>query len=153
MYGGAARRRVLYALSVAPVCLGSAALLFSIWPWQAAAKHLVVLALLGTAMAELCLRGTQKLPFTCSYLPGKSNFNVTMVVGVLVILPVLVKVAQIERDSFDNVVGYAAVAGLLAVLAIGARWRAQRLAESPEGELQFEETIEPEVFALNLNLR
>jgi CubicO group peptidase (beta-lactamase class C family) len=147
----AARRRALYALSVVPVCLGAAALLFSVWPWQTAAKHLVVLVLLGTAIAELCLRGTQKLPFTCSYLPGKSNFNVTIVVSILVILPIMAKAAQLERDSFDNAVGYAVVVGLLAALAICARWSATRLAASPEGELRFEESAEPEVFALDLH--
>jgi len=28
-------------------------------------------------MGEFCLQGMQKIPFTCSYLPGKSNFHVT----------------------------------------------------------------------------
>jgi len=146
-----ARRRALYALSVVPVCLGAAALLFSVWPWPAAAKHLVVLVLLGTAVAELCLRGTQKLPFTCSYLPGKSNFNITMVVCVLVILPLLAKAVELERDSFDNAAGYAVVVALLTAIAICARWSAARLAKSPEGELHFEEAAEPAVFALDLH--
>jgi len=146
-----ARRRALYALSVVPVCLGSAALLFSVWPWQAAAKHLVVLVLLGTTVAELCLRGTQKLPFTCSYLPGKSNFNVTFVVSGMLILPWLAKAAQLERDSFDHASSYAVGIGLLAAAAIGARWSAARLARSFEGELRFEETAEQEVFALDLH--
>jgi hypothetical protein len=107
--------------------------------------------LLGTAVAELCLRGTQKLPFTCSYLPGKSNFNVTLVVSILVILPLMAQAAQLERDSFDNAAGYAAVVGLLAALAICARWSAARLAKSPEGELHFEESAEPTIFALDLH--
>jgi CubicO group peptidase (beta-lactamase class C family) len=146
-----ARRRALYALSVVPVWLGTAALLFSVWPWQAAVKHLVVLVLLGTAVAELCLRGTQKLPFTCSYLPGKSNFNVSVVVSILVILPLMARAAQLERDSFDNAAGYAAVVGVLAVLAIGARWSTARLAKSEEGALHFEESAEPAIFALDLH--
>jgi hypothetical protein len=91
-----ARRRALYGLSVVPVFLAAAALLFSIWPWQAAAKHLLVLALLGTTLAEVCLHGRQKLPFT-------------------------------------------------------ARWSATRLANSEEGEVQFEEAAEPAIFALDLH--
>ena len=55
-----ARRRALYALAVAPVLAGSAALLFSIWSWRTAAEHLLVLALLAMIFAELCLYGTQK---------------------------------------------------------------------------------------------
>jgi CubicO group peptidase (beta-lactamase class C family) len=146
-----ARRRALYALSVVPVSLGAAALLFSIWPWQAAAKHVVVLVLLGTAVAELCLHGTQKLPFTCSYLPGKSNFNITLLLSGMLIFLVIVKAAQLERDSFDDAAGYAVVVGLLTTVAIGARWSATRLAESPEGELQFEEAAEPAIQRLGLD--
>ncbi len=112
-----ARRRALYALSVVPVCVGSAALLLSVWPWQAAVKHVVVLALLGAAVAELCLHGTQKLPFTCSYLPGKSKFNVTLLLCVMVVLPALAQVAQLERESFDIAGGYAVLVGVLAAAA------------------------------------
>jgi hypothetical protein len=144
--GMIARRRALYALSVVPVCLGSAALLFWIWPWQAAAKHLAVLLMLGIVAAELCLHGTQKLPFTCSYLPGKANMSVWLQLSGMLWLPSLVKVAQLERDSFDNVGHYAAGVGLLAAIAIGAR-----LAISSEGELRFEEAAEPAIFALDLH--
>jgi CubicO group peptidase (beta-lactamase class C family) len=146
-----ARRWALYALSVVPVCLGCAALLFSIWPWQAAAKHLVVLVLLGSAIAELCLRGTQKLPFTCTYLPGKANSGVVVQLSGMVMLPMIVRAAQLERDSFDNAARYAAMVGVLAALAIGARWNATRLARSEAGALRFEEAEEPAVFALDLH--
>jgi CubicO group peptidase (beta-lactamase class C family) len=149
--GMIARRRALYTLSVVPVCLGSAALLFSIWPWQAAAKHLVVLVLMGIILAELCLRGTQKLPFTCSYLPGKQSLNVMLQLSGMVTLPWIVKTAQLERDSFDHAANYAAMVGVLAVLAIGARWSAARLAKSEEGALKFEDAMEPAIFALDLH--
>jgi hypothetical protein len=142
-----ARRRALYALSVVPVCLGSAALLFSIWPWQAAAKHLLVLVLLGSATAEVCLHGRQKLPFACSYLPGKSNFNGTMLIWAFLAFTLMGEATKLERDSFDNAAEYAVMAGVLAALVIGARWSASR----NQGELQFEEAEEPAVFALDLH--
>jgi hypothetical protein len=72
-------------------------------------------------------------------LPGKSNFNITVVLSILVILPAMVKAAQLERDSFDNAAGFAVVVGLLVALAICARCNATRLAKFPAGELQFEE--------------
>jgi hypothetical protein len=142
-----ARRRALYALSVVPVCLGSAALLFSIWPWQAAAKHLLVLVLLGSATAELSLRGRQKLPFACSYLPGKSNFNGTMLIWAFLALILMGEGTKLERESFDHPVDYGVLVGVLLALAIGARWNAAR----DLGELQFEEAEEPELFALDLH--
>jgi CubicO group peptidase (beta-lactamase class C family) len=146
-----ARRRALYTLSVVPVCLGAAALLFSIWPWQAAAKHLLVLVLLGSATAELCLHGRQKLPFACSYLPGKSNFNGTMLIWAFLLLTLMGEGTKLERESFDHAADYGVLVGALSVLAIAARWSAGRLAKSEEGHLQFEEAEEPEVFALDLH--
>jgi len=146
-----ARRRALYALSVIPIASGEAAVLFWIWPWQAAAKHILVLVLLGTIVAELCLHGTQKLPFTCSYLPGKSNFNIAFLMCVMLFLPAIMEAVKWERGSFDNPARYAALVGVLAALAFTARWSAMRLAKSAEGKLQFEEAAEPAVLALNLN--
>ena len=137
--------------SVVPVCFGAAALLFSIWPWQLAAKHVAVLALLGTAVAELCLHGRQKLPFTCSYLPGKSHFNISFLLCSMLIFTIIVEASKMERNSFDDALVYGAIVGVLLVMAICTRWSASRLARSPEGEIQFEEAEEPAVFALDLH--
>ena len=40
-----------------------------------AAEHLALLAALGICIAELGLYGFHKIPFTCSYLPGKVAFQ------------------------------------------------------------------------------
>ncbi len=110
-------------------------------------QHLVILGLLGLILAELCLLGTQKIPFTCSYLPGKSNFNITFLISVSLIFTGLAKVAQVERNAFDEPLSYAAIVAVLVVLAIAARWRAG----SSEGELTFEEPADPAVFMLDLH--
>jgi len=146
-----ARRRAFYALSVAPVCLLSAPLLISLWGWRVAAQHLLLMALLGSALAEVGLHGRQKLPFTCSYLPGKSNFNISFLLCSLLVFTVMIEAVKLERDSFGNAGWYGAAAGLMLALAIAARWSAARLAASPEGVLQFEEAAEPAIFTLDLH--
>ena len=147
----AARRRALYAISVVPVWAACAVLFLYTWPLRAAMQHLVMLALLGFILAELCLLGTQKIPFTCSYLPGKSNFNITFLISTAFIFTALAKAAQVERDAFEDPVRYSFIAAGLLVLAIGARWRVSRLAESYEGALQFEEESDPAIFILDLH--
>jgi CubicO group peptidase (beta-lactamase class C family) len=146
-----ARRGALYAISVIPVWTGCAVLFLSTWPWRAAVEHLVILGLLGFILSELCLLGTQKIPFTCSYLPGKSNFNITFLISVSLIFALLGKTAQVEREAFEDPVTYSFIAAGLLVLAIGARWRVSRLAESYEGALQFEEESDPAIFMLDLH--
>ena len=97
----AASRRALYGLAVTPVWAVLAALFFWIWPWRAAAGHLLVLGLLGMIVAELCLHGFQKIPFTCSYLPGKSYFHM----AVLVICGVDVSYQQRRRARTERARG------------------------------------------------
>jgi len=67
------------------------------------------------------------------------------------IFGIIVQASQLERDSFDNSLGYALLVSLLLILAICARWSASRLTKSPEGILQFEEAADPAVFALDLH--
>ena len=140
-----ARRRALYAIGVIPAWAGSAALFLSIWPLRTAIQHLVILALIGAALAEVCLRGTQKIPFTCSYLPGKSNFNITFLLSVSLIFTLLIEAARFERDAFLRPAVYGTILAALAALAIGLRLAA------PDDELQFEEPGDPALFALDLH--
>ena len=85
----AASRRALLLLSVAPVWLVTAAACLGLWPGRQSAAHLVVLGFLGMIVTDLCLLRFRKIPFTCSYLPGKSRFHMVLLValGVLVTGP------------------------------------------------------------------
>ena len=76
-------RRALLAVSLFPVWAASAALLFWFWPWATVAGHLLILGLLGSLLADLSLRGFRKIPFTCSYLPGKSKVHMLFWFGVI----------------------------------------------------------------------
>jgi CubicO group peptidase (beta-lactamase class C family) len=130
-----ARRRSLLALSVLPVCLASALLFLSIWPWRAALAHLAVLALLGVILSEICLIGVQKIPFTCSWLPGKSNFHITFWMCVALVVQIIGRAAEYERRALTNPAGYAALLSILALVALCARWRTN----SEAAALTFEE--------------
>jgi hypothetical protein len=147
----AARRRALYALGVAPVWTASAALFLWLWPWRPAAGHLVVLGLAGVILAELCLAGTQKIPFACSYLPGKSNFHMTFLlcIGLLVVL--ILHAAEWERQALNDPAHYAMLIVILAVAAVLAGRRTAAQANAEEAELQFEESPAPVIQALGLH--
>ncbi|MCP5118837.1 MAG: hypothetical protein GY953_49120 [bacterium] len=143
-------RRAVYMLGLAPVWLGSAALFLSLWPWEAAAGHLAVLLLLGITLTEVCLWGFHKIPFTCSYLPGKSRVNMA-VLGVLLLIPLVAKAAGVEREALGDPASFVKMIALLGIVAVAARWRTRALAESPESALRFEEEPTPAVSPLNLH--
>lgn len=146
-----ARRRALFALSVAPACALCAAILFSLWPWRPAAAHLAVLALLGIALAEFSFEGVQKIPFTCSYLPGKSNFHLTFWLWIFLGISLITGAALHERTALQSPGGTAAVLAGLGALAAFWFFRNNWLASPRHAELRFEEEPPDKVVSLNLS--
>ncbi len=144
-----ARRRAFLLIAVAPVVLIAAALFPAIWPWPAAMAHVTVLALLGFLLAELCLMGFQKIPFACSYLPGKSNFHLTFWLCVGLIIKLVDTGAEGERSALENPLAFAALLAVLSATVVFFRWHNRRRVES-DTELLFEE--EPSSIVLSLGL-
>jgi hypothetical protein len=144
-----ARRRAFLALSVVPVCAISAVACIWTWPWMPALGHVAALALLGMTLVEVTEHGTRKIPFACSYLPGKSQGHVTALVVVLVVVPLVVAGASLERDALGDGVRYGLMLAVLGGVLAAARWRTMRItaADTPPA---FEEQPEDGVTTLEL---
>jgi hypothetical protein len=145
----AAIRRSLYTLGVIPVWTVMAAVFFRLWPWRAAAEHMVMLAILGVLMAECTLIGFQKIPFTCSYLPGKSKFHMAGLAALGQML-LMSQGAEWERDSFDNPFLYAWIAGGLLAVTVLVWWYNSAHARSEDFVVQFEDVETPTIQGLGL---
>lgn len=141
-------RRSLLVLSVVPVWAVSAVALLWIWPWRIAAGHLIALALFGSILADVSLSGFQKVPFTCSYLPGAGYRGFLTVWSTLF---VTVTAVGFERRALDSGAGYALMIAILCAAAACARWWSVARANSPESALLFEEAETPAIFALDLH--
>jgi hypothetical protein len=98
----AATRRTLFLLAVVPVWLLSAALSVSFRPLNQVGEHLVMLALLGCIFVEIGLIGFYKVPFTCSYLPGKANIQLTFWGFVIVLLALILPCLQLELRALHD---------------------------------------------------
>jgi hypothetical protein len=146
-----ARRRALLVLAVAPAWGGTAVLLGCIWPWRPAAGHALILGLFGLALTELCLHGAQKIPFTCSYLPGRSNFHLTFWLCTGLIMTVIGRAATYEREALGNPARYAGIVGVLGIIVLLARWWNKVAAHAGGNELRFEEETTPVIMGLGLN--
>jgi hypothetical protein len=144
-----AGRRPLFVLGIAPVILGSAAVLFTIWPWQPAAKHLVILALWGVTVSYACLYGFQKVPFTCSYLPGKSQLHMR-ILSLFLVFPAVASFVSLEMTQIGNNAAVMKIAGVMATVALIARWLTVAQANDEFAEVLFEETETPAVMTLGI---
>jgi hypothetical protein len=146
----AAARRALLALSAAPVWLATAVVSLRLWPWREAAAHLAVLGLLGVALTDLALYGFRKIPFACSYLPGKSPVHMLFLAAFGLMWLVHLGVT-FERGALEEPRTMTALLVLLAVVAAGVRWGTAAVARSEPRALQFEEVPPPVVMGLGLH--
>jgi hypothetical protein len=145
----AATRGYLLLIAALPAWLLSAGLSLGFRPAGQVAAHLAILALLGWILAELCLVGFYKVPFTCSYLPGKSNIQLVFWAFFIVCVPLALWVADIELDALHHPLKFACLAAVFAAAALGLfsfnRFRAQ------SAVLYFEELPEEVITTLKLS--
>jgi len=113
-------------------------------PLKQAIAHLTLVGLFGAILAELCLQGIQKIPFICSYLPGKSNFHITFLLCLSFLIPLINRVAIVERRALDDRFAYSVLVLALGIALFAIRWR------TASGEVQFEDLPDPAVIPLGL---
>lgn len=92
-----AARRPLRALAVLPIWLGAAVICIGLWPAWPSAGHVLALAMIGLTVVELCLLNFRKIPFACSYLPGRFRTQL-LFLGAIVLLFASLQVALAEHD-------------------------------------------------------
>ncbi len=113
--------------------------------------HLAALAFLGIILAEFALDGAQKIPFTCSYLPGKSNLHLTFWLWVFLLVVGIVGIAVNELKALESLAASAAVLAGLGIAAAFCTLRNNWLALPGNAELRFEEIPPDQLVSLDLS--
>jgi hypothetical protein len=114
----ATTRRSLLALAVAPVLIGSVAFSLPFQPWRQVAGHFAVLGLLGILFTELSLLRFHKIPFTCSFLPGKANVQFAFWAYLLLLIPLTEESARFEQQALADPLSYTFVLGALGTMSL-----------------------------------
>lgn len=145
----AASRRALLLLAIAPVWLATAALCLWIHPDRQNAGHLIALCLFGLILADLCLLRFRKIPFTCSWLPGKSHFHLAFICAFLLLLAGA-NTAMLERHALRKTGSTLAMLALLALIFLCIRLTSRAFSNRVPSDLLFEEEEPPQVIVLGL---
>ncbi|HEX8712855.1 MAG TPA: hypothetical protein VF730_13340 [Terracidiphilus sp.] len=138
----AATRRAMLAMATVPVWLTAAGLALFYRPWHQVGEHLLVLALAGSIFTDMSLIGVSRIPFACSYLPGKSNVQYAFWTYVLVFVPLALIFSSYEQSVLDRPLAYSLLVAELFIAALGL-WLFNRH-RAKSAVLHFEE-LEPEV--------
>jgi len=150
---GAYREAVRFswiALGVVPICFLVAVQLLTVSPGWPGLGHLVVLFLLGVILVELCLLTFPKVPFTCSYLPGKANIHIAFWTGLVLLFQLVSTGVRFESRVLGHPLSFGLMVLLLALTLAGLRKRTDARRRKGE-ELLFEEEYSTDIVSLNLS--
>jgi hypothetical protein len=129
------------AFAIAGVLPGVAvAMASATWLWgiRIGLQHALFVALLGALAAQLLMRGVDKLPFTCTYYPGKARFGKLWPLYLTAFTTSTYTAASIETLLLRSPRGYFAGVTVLGLTAYAVGWARRREAERLPA-LRFEE--------------
>jgi len=144
-----AARKALFLFAVVPVLAISAPIYSALWPWWKAAAHMGFIAAIGLLLVELAFWEWNKVPFACTYLPGKANLKVMFAVywGLLWFLSQFV--ILVETAALKAPASYAALMAITVAVWRLVAYRASAARADFSG-LRFEEEPEPLVVRLRI---
>lgn len=141
--------RFLWVVAILPVAWLPLPVCWMLWGGTRAVFHCLFLTLTGAALVEVLMRNFDKLPFTCSIMPGKNNLRVTFAVYVVTFTSFCSFAAAVERAMLKSntgmLVGLVLPSTLWLIMALR-----RRMQEQPAG-IRFEETGMPELEWLQLH--
>ena len=144
-------RKALVAVAVLPLWLICGTAYFLAWPSISAAQHMAILTIVAFLTVHRSLVNFRKIPFACSYLPGKSNLHVKVGVYALGFVAISSFAVQIEYEAMRSTIGFPVYGAIWATAAVWAWRRWKEFAEAPYNWSQFEDTPDADVESLDLH--
>jgi hypothetical protein len=143
-------RQTLLGLSVVPVWLLISAVMLWQFPIWTTLVHLLALWIVGAILIDIALLSLQKLPFACSYLPGKAKLHLLFWGGVILGIPLANQAGSFESWLLRSGLRSALLIAVLASCAIAMRQWTKRQGQRVEKFIfQEEETLD--LISLKLN--
>jgi len=120
-----------------------------LWEWPAALEQLILNVMLSLILIELLLMNFRKIPFTCSYQPGKANLAVLGIAYWFAFATYAYTMAALERWLLQDGVRWIVFVMLTAAVFGGlVLWRKTTLVDGLK--IIYEDEPNPDVLTLGL---
>ncbi len=121
--------RAMLFLGAIPVMVAVAPFCVLAWGWRAAGLHMIYATLLVLLLLECLIFRLDKIPFTCTYLPGKANLRLLILPYIIAFTTYAYTMTRLELHLVRNparFATFACAAFLLLVAAVVRRHRRLR---------------------------
>jgi hypothetical protein len=143
-------RDTMMTLVVIPSALFALAQGLIFWNWAQAVSHAVFCLLLGRLFAELLVMRLDKLPFACTYYPGRSRVFTLWPLYVMAFFIYTLAFAEIDRAFINRPGGLLRFCGVVIVATELLAWRRRRFLVG-QPALRYEEE-DPDLMFQGFNL-
>ncbi len=147
---GAGVRKAMLAFGAWPMLAGLLPVHCFLWSWRLAAAHLLYGATLAVLLAEILLLGFDKIPFTCTYLPGKANLKLLWPVYLGAFWAYAYAMAKLEYALLANPASFGLFCAAATACTLALRWFRRRQFR-PGFRFRFEDLPEPAVRTLDIS--
>jgi hypothetical protein len=141
-------RKLMLAMGVAPAALISAVAFPAMWGAAAGFRFAGVVLLISLLVLELLMREFRKIPFTCSYMPGKANLKFTLGLYICAFSVATVLIAKAAVQAAERPWIFVLVAGICAAALAALVWMRRK---SDDGPLIYEDVHDWQVIKLELS--
>ena len=143
-------RTALWMLGVAPVALVTTPIYLALWGPGLAFAHTVFWVLMAGALTELLLCRFRRVPFACTYVPGKANVKLLWPLYALALTAYASWTARLELWLLGRPLWWSvACLTMLACLIAAIAWR-QRTLAAAASHLTYEQAVDPAVQVLGV---
>ncbi len=142
-------RKAMVVLGIAPLFALLLPLHVVFWGWKMAFLHMLFGIVVALLLMDVLLVNFEKLPFTCSYLPGKANLKVSWPIYLFGFTTYLSATLTLEYWMLQRPIRFAWLIALAALVHLALAVYRRRVI-GHEVTLVFDEQPEPLIRTLNL---
>ncbi len=146
---GAGTRKAMLAFGVCPVLLGLLPLHYVLWGGRTAALHLLYGGAVSMLLIEALLVRFDKIPFTCTYLPGRANVKSLWPAYLALFWVYAYALAKLEYGLLAGPTRFVVFMAAVLAGAAALRWYDTRHLR-PGFQFLFEDLPEPAVQTLDI---
>ena len=109
-----------------------------LWGFTVALMHASYCGLVGAILTQVLMRGVDKIPFTCTYVPGKARLTKFWPAYLVAFSFLTFGMAALDVDLLRSTIAWVAIMSLLVVVSISLWWL-RRIDTRRVPALRFEE--------------